>query len=207
MSLPGVNLHRVSLRAVSLHSVRRRAATTSLAVIVAAFSSLFWPSVADARSKRKTTEPPVRADEYRPAELADAIRSAALPIAVAAGATLGNPVCPSGVKRSPTMAAQCLVAFDSVSVPYVVAVGTGGALIASPLFVVAARRDIERELAKSANANVGCGKSAVLAVPSGSAVACTIATRAVDATILRQGTTWTVTTKVSKESTRSSKKS
>ena len=178
-----------------------------MAVLLAAFPLSFWPSVADARSKRKTTEPPVRADEYRPAELADAIRGAALPLAVAAGATLGSPVCPSGVKRSPTMAAQCLVAFDSVSVPYVVAVGTGGALIASPLFVVVARRDVEREIAKSGNANVGCGKSAVLAVPSGSAVACTIATHTIDATILRQGTTWTVTTKVSKkDSARPSKK-
>lgn len=154
---------------------------------------------ASARSKKRKTEPTVRADEYRPAELAEAIRSAALPVAVSAGAVLGNPVCPSGVKRGPKMAAQCLVAFDSVSVPYVVAVDASGSLVASSLFVLVARRDVERELSRSSNAAVSCGKNAIFAVPSGAAVSCRIDTRAFDATILRQGAGWTVTTKPVKQ--------
>ena len=175
----------------------RNGAMTMLAVMIIA-SGIHGP--ASGRIRKKSTEPAVRADEYRPAELADAIRLAAIPVAVSTGAVLGNPVCPSGVRRSPTMAAQCLVSFDSVSIPYVVAVGAGGSLVASPLFVLVARRDVERELAKSSNAPVSCGKSAVLAVPSGSAVTCTIDKRAVDATILRQGTSWTVRTRPSKQS-------
>jgi hypothetical protein len=161
-----------------------------------------WNSArVEARPKRKspvkTTEPAVKANEYRPAELADAVRAAAIPLATAASAVLGPPVCPSGVKRSPTMAAQCIVAFDKVNAAYVIAVGPSGSLVASPVFLIVPRIELERELAKTANAAVRCGKAAVIVVPSGSATRCDVGKGTVDATVTRQGAGWTVSANAS----------
>jgi hypothetical protein len=146
------------------------------------------------RRARPPTEPPVKANEYKPSELADAVRVAALPIATSASAILGAPACPSGVKRSPTMAAQCLVAFDKTLVPFVVAVGATGTLTASPVFVIVPRLELEREIARTTTDPVTCGKAPVVAVPSGSTAGCNIGKRAVDAVITRTPTGWTVTT-------------
>jgi hypothetical protein len=146
------------------------------------------------RSPAPTAEPPAKANEYKPSELADAVRVAALPIATSASAILGVPACPSGVKRSPTMAAQCLVAFDKTLVPFVVAVGATGTLTASPVFVIVPRLELEREIARTTTDPVTCGKSPVVAVPSGSIAGCNIGKRAVNALITRTPTGWTVTT-------------
>jgi hypothetical protein len=92
------------------------------------------------------------------------------------------------------MAAQCLVAFDKTLVPFVVAVGSTGSLVASPVFVVVPRVELEREIGKSTTESVTCGKSPIVAVPSGSFADCKIGKRAVNAVITRATTGWTVTT-------------
>jgi hypothetical protein len=172
----------------------RRLAFAAAALLALATSLGSTRTEAARRRTKPPTEPPVTANEYRPAELADAVRVAALPIATSASAILGVPACPSGVKRSPTMAAQCLVAFDKTLVPFVVAVGSGGTLTASPVFVVVARVELEREIARANTDAVSCGKSPVVVVPSGSAADCRIGKRAVNAIITRTQTGWTVTT-------------
>jgi hypothetical protein len=151
-------------------------------------------ALAAKRRTKPSTEPPAKANEYKPAELAEAVRVAALPIATSASAILGVPACPSGVKRSPTMAAQCLVSYDKTLVPFVVAVGPSGTLTASPVFVVVPRIELEREIARTNADPVTCGKSPVVMVPSGSATDCNIGKRAVNAIITRTATGWSVTT-------------
>jgi hypothetical protein len=92
------------------------------------------------------------------------------------------------------MAAQCLVAFDKTLVPFVVAVGANGTLAASPVFVIIPRLELEREIARATTDPVTCGKSPVVAVPSGSIAGCNIGKRAVNAVITRTPTGWSVST-------------
>jgi hypothetical protein len=174
-----------------------RVATGAL-VLVAGGAAFPGGPLAEARTKRKSpvksTEPTVKANEYRPAELAEAVRIAATPVATSASAVLGAPVCPTGVKRSPSMAAQCIVTFDRVTAAYVVAVGSSGTLVASPVFLVIPRLDLERELGRTSDAPVRCGTAPVLVVPSGSATGCDVGKRSIDAIVTRQSQGWTVST-------------
>lgn len=86
---------------------------------------------------------------------------------------LGLASCPTGVSAAVGTVAQCIVGFDMTPVPFLVRVDPGGALAASPTFLVLSRGGVEAAASSAARLAVRCGTDRVLVVPATSEIACT----------------------------------
>lgn len=167
---------------------------------ISALSLAIGAQPADAaRKKKAAVEKPFvdspKPGEYGSSELGSVVTRAALNLAVQAGATLGRPTCPSGVKRSPTMAAQCLITFDAITAPYTVTTTAVGSLVAAPVFLVIPRRLLESELRNGAGtATASCGKASVIVVPSGATVRCQFGKQDLEVQVFSTAVGWRIVT-------------